>query len=67
MNGEWDISEDRPDMIGNSNSIAFCVYNDGYSGEFARLKESPLGIEVKQTVFGFSWPLSQFLNVLFIR
>jgi len=67
MNGERDPNEDRPDIIGNSNSVAWCVYNDGYSGEYAQLKESPLGIEVKQTVFGFSWPLSQFLNVLFIR
>jgi len=67
MNGEWDLEEDRPDIIGNSNSVAWCVYNDGYSGEYAQLKESPLGIEVKQTVFGFSFPLSQLYNVLFIR
>jgi len=64
-NGEWDINEDRPDIIGDQ--IAWCVFNDG---DTTRHFEwiPPLGIEIHQTVFGYySSKAPQLKNVLFIR
>jgi len=67
-NGEWDIDEDRPDIIGDQ--IVWCVYNDGQPGNqrtrFAGVE--PQGIEIQQTVFGYnSNSAPQLKNVLFIR
>ncbi len=64
-NGEWDINEDRPDIIGDQ--IAWCVFNDGDTTRYFDWI-SPLGIEIHQTVFGYyTYKAPQLKNVLFIR
>lgn len=65
-NGEWDINEDRPDIIGDQ--VAWCVFNDGEypRNRFDGIK--PLGIEIHQTVFGYyTFNAPQLQNVIFIR
>ncbi len=66
-NGQWDPEEDRPDIIGDQ--TAWCVYNDKVSPELRRYENvSPLGIEIKQTVFAYSPETHPELsNVIFIR
>lgn len=66
-NGLWDEDEDRPDIIGDF--TAWCVYNDGVLGdERIFTNVSPLGIEIKQTIFLFKDELPNSLgNVLFVR
>jgi len=65
-NGEWDINEDRPDIIGDQ--IAWCVFNDGVYPRNRFENVPPLGIEIHQTVFGYkSSSAPQLKNVLFIR
>ena len=65
-NGEWDINEDRPDIIGDQ--IAWCVFNDGVTPRLRFENVPPLGIEIHQTVFGYkSSSAPQLKNVLFIR
>jgi hypothetical protein len=64
-NGEWDLDEDRPDLLGDE--TVWCVINDGVPAKDRRYTDvNPLGIEVHQTVFGFA--SSGLLgNILFIR
>jgi hypothetical protein len=66
-NGEWDIDEDMPDLLGDF--TAWCVYNDGLpesKREFIGM--TPKGIEVKQTVFLSALPDAGDLgNVFFVR
>ncbi len=65
-NGEWDVNEDRPDIIGDQ--IAWCVFNDAVTPRLRFAGVQPLGIEIHQTVFGYrSNTAPQLKNVLFIR
>ena len=65
-NGEWDINEDRPDIIGDQ--AAWCVFNDGDTTGYNSDWGSPLGIEIHQTVFGYkTHNAPQLKNTLFIR
>jgi len=65
-NGEWDLNEDRPDIIGDQ--IAWCVYNDAATQRLRFAGVPPLGIEIHQTVFGYKTNNApQLKNVLFIR
>jgi len=65
-NGEWDINEDRPDIIGDQ--IAWCVFNDAVTPRLRFAGVPPLGIEIHQTVFGYKTNNApQLKNVLFIR
>ena len=65
-NGEWDINEDRPDIIGDQ--IAWCVFNDGIYPRLLFEGVKPLGIEIQQSVFGYnSYSAPQLQNTLFIR
>ena len=52
-NGKWDPNEDAPDLIGGI--TAWCVYNDGVTGEDRAYDQKPLGIEIQQTVFAFGF------------
>lgn len=64
-NGKWDTDEDRPDLIGDE--TVWCVYNDGLDPALRRYNDvPPQGIEIRQTVFGFSsrGPVG---NMIFIR
>ncbi len=62
-NGIWDINEDRPDLIGDF--TAWCVYNDAINNSL--IIDEPLGIEIRQSVFGYGWSETYLKNVLFIR
>ncbi len=65
-NGEWDLTEDRPDIIGDQ--VAWCVYNDAVTPRTRFVGVPPLGIEIHQTVFGYKTNNApQLKNVLFIR
>jgi len=65
-NGEWDLTEDRPDIIGDQ--VAWCVYNDGVTPRTRFENVPPLGIEIQQTVFGYTPNNApQLENILFIR
>ncbi len=64
-NGKWDTDEDRPDLIGDE--TVWCVYNDGLDPALRRYNDvAPQGIEIRQTVFGFSsrGPVG---NMIFVR
>ena len=71
-NGQWDPNEDRPDLLGDQ--TAWCVFNDAVPADerqndwYVFNDVDPLGIEIKQTIFGFlpeSYP--ELANVVFIR
>ena len=65
-NNIWDPNEDKPDIIGDL--TAWCVYNDAIP-ESLRIRfpgVDPVGLEIRQTVFGFS-TISSLENVVFIR
>jgi hypothetical protein len=65
-NGQWDPDEDRPDIIGDQ--VAWCVFNDGVTPRWLFENVPPLGIEINQTVFGYStYNAPQLKNILFIR
>jgi hypothetical protein len=66
-NGIWDEDEDAPDLIGDM--TAWCIFNDGVPEDQRRFSQmSPLGIEIKQTVFGYSNDYNDDLaNVIFVR
>jgi hypothetical protein len=49
IDGEGDLV---PDMIGDE--MIWCVYNDASGDDHDQMTTDPLGIEVKQTLFGFS-------------
>ncbi|MBU0560408.1 MAG: hypothetical protein KKD86_01785 [Bacteroidetes bacterium] len=64
-NGEWDVDEDRPDLIGDE--TVWCVYHDGLESALRRFSNViPLGIEIRQTVFGFA-SKGSLGNILFVR
>lgn len=64
-NGRWDTNEDRPDMLGDV--TAWCIYNDGVPSEKRLLTDqSPLGIEIKQTVYAFT-NTSALRNTMLIK
>ncbi len=63
-NNQWDLNEDRPDIIGDQ--TVWTVFNDNSLVD-SRLPESnPVGLEIKQTVFAFDKP-EKLNNVIFIR
>ncbi len=66
-NNKWDEDEDRPDLLGDF--TAFTVFNDGKPANERELKSgSPLGIEIKQTVFAYNTEGNSPLNnVVFLR
>ena len=66
-NGKWDKNEDRPDLLGDL--TAWCVFNDGVpSDERLFNYSSPKGIEIRQTVFGYSpESINELNSVIFIR
>ncbi len=66
-NGKWDENEDKPDIIGDY--TAWCVFNDSKVTAERKYKNvSPMGIEIKETVFAwdsaYGEPLS---NTFFVR
>lgn len=64
-NGQWDPDEDRPDLIGDE--TGWTVYNDAIPKSQRRWNTvDPIGIEVKQTIFGFA-SAGAIGNILFIR
>ena len=64
-NAKWDVDEDAPDLMGDE--TVWCVYNDGLEAAQRRWNTiSPLGIEVRQTVFGFA-SAGAIGNLLFVR
>ncbi|MFH1525544.1 MAG: sialidase family protein, partial [Bacteroidota bacterium] len=63
-NGLWDLDEDKPMFLGDES--AWCVFNDGIPQENRRFNNNPMGIEIQQTVFGYSPETYKELeNVLF--
>ena len=70
FNNRWDPNEDKPDVLSIGSQTVWCVYNDGQPGSqrtrFAGV--NPQGIEIHQSVFGFTTHTApQLQNVLFIR
>jgi len=64
-NGEWDADEDRPDLIGDE--TVWTIYNDAVKSGDRRWNTVPkLGIEIRQTVWGFA-SAGSIGNLLFIR
>ena len=64
-NGKWDPDEDAPDLLGDE--TVWCVYNDGLAqGQRRWNTVSPLGIEVRQTVFAFA-SAGALGNIIFLR
>ena len=51
-NGMWDPSEDKPGIIGDESF--WCVYNDGVPPIERIWGSEPQGIEIRQTIFGFT-------------
>ena len=65
-NGEWDLNEDRPDLLGDV--TAWCVYNDAVPSNqrFFNLV-NPMGIEIQQTLFAIGNETNPVNNIIFIR
>jgi hypothetical protein len=64
-NGQWDITEDAPDLLGDR--TAWCVYNDNVPSNQRRWASvSPQGIEIHQTAFAYR-AQNELANVLFVR
>ncbi len=64
-NGEWDLNEDRPDLLGEQ--TAWCVFKDSVPSELRLLTNvKPRGIEIQQTVFTSSINES-FKSTIFVR
>ena len=52
-NNHWDPNEDKPDILPGS-LTTWCVYNDGVPSSLRQFEnESPLGIEIHQTLFAY--------------
>jgi hypothetical protein len=67
-NNRWDPEEDKPDVFGVGTQTAWCVFNDGVENRIRFSETLPLGIEIHQSVFGFSpYIAPQIQNVIFIR
>lgn len=66
QNGTWEINEDMPEILGQVS--CFTVYNDGVDSVLRRFKESPKGIEIRQTIYAFPDSDSPSLrDAVFIR
>jgi hypothetical protein len=64
-NGVWDPDEDKPDLVGDE--TVWTVYWDGIPAAQRRWNTvSPLGIEVRQTVFAFASG-GAIGNLIFVR
>ncbi len=64
-NGEWDPDEDRPDLIGDE--LGWTVFNDGVESGSRRWNTiDPIGIEVRQSIFGFA-SSGSIGNIVFVR
>ncbi len=64
-NGIWDPNEDKPDMPGDESF--WCVYNDGVPvSERTHWISEPQGIEIRQTVFGYT-SAGVLDSVVFVR
>jgi len=72
LNGSWDSpdgmivkGEDPPLWLGDQ--VHWCVYNDFDSTQHKRVfKTAPLGLEVRQTIFGFSQD-GILDNIMFVK
>lgn len=65
QNGEWDLDEDRPDLIGDE--TVWCVYRDGLPVAQRRWNTSiEVGLEVRQSVFAFA-SAGAIGNLIFVR
>lgn len=66
LNGVWDANEDAPPLIGDSYS--YTVFNDAAPSSGRRFTSmSPMGFEVKQSIFMKSVPEANFRDVVYIR
>ncbi|MCF6270980.1 MAG: hypothetical protein L3J41_14805 [Melioribacteraceae bacterium] len=64
-NGEWDLDEDRPDLLGEQ--TAWSIYKDAVPSTFRTFPNvRPVGIEIQQTLFASSINES-FENTIFVR
>ncbi len=64
-NGQWDLNEDKPNLIGDF--TAWCVYNDGVPASSRRFTSiKPLGIEIQQTLWAYR-TIPKLANSVFIR
>jgi hypothetical protein len=67
-NNQWDLNEDKPDILGKISRTVWCVYNDGEVNRIRFEGVEPLGVEIHQSVFGFSpYSAPQLQNVVFIK
>jgi hypothetical protein len=67
-NNRWDPGEDKPDVFGWGTRTAWCVFNDGVENRILFADTPPLGIEIHQSVFGFTpYIAPQLQNVVFIK
>lgn len=65
-NGIWDANEDRPDL--NGDITTWCVYNDGVPANDRRFGVDPIGIEIRQSIFGVAGTVENaFHNSLILR
>jgi hypothetical protein len=66
-NNEYDENEDKPEIEGEV--TYWCVYNDGMDSDLRSFTNvEPIGIEIKQTVFGYyKEKFNDLSNVMFIR
>lgn len=64
-NGEWDPDEDRPDLVGDE--TGWTVFHDGVESGSRRWNTvDPIGIEVRQSIFGFA-SAGAIGNIVFVR
>ena len=65
-NNIWDPNEDKPDIIGDVTT--WCVFNDGQLTRTRFANVPPMGIEIRQSLFGYySFSSTQLRDVIFIR
>lgn len=65
-NGQWDPSEDKPDLIGNE--TVWCIYNDSEKPNLRRFNTIwPQLIEIHQTAYEFKNTESGLNNAVFVR
>ncbi len=65
-NNIWDPNEDKPDIIGDVTT--WCVFNDGKNPRTRFANVPPMGIEIRQSLFGYySFSSTQLRDVIFIR
>ncbi|MCK5087151.1 MAG: hypothetical protein KAQ90_06500, partial [Melioribacteraceae bacterium] len=64
-NGEWDIDEDAPDLLGDE--VVWCVFNDGLEPGFRNFSNvEPQGIEIRQTMWAYA-TAGDLGNIIFLR